>query len=174
MMLLCLKLLLCFIQKKFLSFITVEVLGYRHPSHWGKVCFLSTPDGENCGLVKNLAVTGLVSTNISESILPQLFDCGLEELVDDTSTYLGKKDKVFLNGDWVGVCANSLSFVAELRSKRRRNELPHQVHFNFQYMLVLYAMLAIFYFYFFAEQNTIGREFHLISVDNTLYICRIT
>ncbi|XP_027355281.1 DNA-directed RNA polymerases IV and V subunit 2 [Abrus precatorius] len=100
---------------------------YPHPSHWGKVCFLSTPDGENCGLVKNLAVTGLVSTDISESIMPQLFDCGMEELVDDTSTYLGNKDKVFLNGDWVGVCPDSSSFVAELRSKRRRNELPHQV-----------------------------------------------
>ena len=79
--------------------------------------------------MKNLAVTGLVSTNISESILPQLFDCGMEELLDDTSTDLGEKDKVFLNGDWVGVCTNSISFVTELRSKRRRNELPHQVHF---------------------------------------------
>ncbi|KAE9609271.1 putative DNA-directed RNA polymerase [Lupinus albus] len=100
---------------------------YPHPSHWGKVCFLSTPDGENCGLVKNLAVTGLVSINISEPILPQLIECGLEELADDTSTYLGKKDKVFLNGDWVGVCANSISFVGELRRKRRTNQLPHQV-----------------------------------------------
>ncbi|XP_020237870.1 DNA-directed RNA polymerases IV and V subunit 2 [Cajanus cajan] len=103
---------------------------YPHPSHWGKVCFLSTPDGENCGLVKNLAVTGLVSTNVldtSESILPKLLECGMEELVDDTSTRLGNKDKIFLNGDWVGVCADSSSFVAELRSRRRRNEMPHQV-----------------------------------------------
>lgn len=100
---------------------------YPHPSHWGKVCFLSTPDGENCGLVKNLAVTGVVSTDVTESILPQLSDCGMEELVDDTTTVLGKKDKVFLNGDWVGVCSDSISFVAELRTRRRRNELPHQV-----------------------------------------------
>ncbi|XP_004501385.1 DNA-directed RNA polymerases IV and V subunit 2-like [Cicer arietinum] len=100
---------------------------YPHPSHWGKVCFLSTPDGENCGLVKNMAVTGLVSTNVTESILPQLFACGMEELVDDTTAVLGNKDKVFLNGDWVGVCSDSASFVAELRNRRRKNELPHQV-----------------------------------------------
>ena len=25
---------------------------YSHPSHWGRVRFLSTPDGENCGLVQ--------------------------------------------------------------------------------------------------------------------------
>jgi DNA-directed RNA polymerase-4/5 subunit 2 len=114
-----------------LSFILTEVYGCRHPSHWGKVCFLSTPDGENCGLVKNLSVTGVVSTNVTESILPQLFECGMEELVDDTTTVLGRKDKVFLNGDWVGVCSDSTSFVAELRNRRRKNELPHQVHFYF-------------------------------------------
>ncbi|CAL5204956.1 unnamed protein product [Lathyrus oleraceus] len=100
---------------------------YPHPSHWGKVCFLSTPDGENCGLVKNLSVTGVVSTHVTEPILPHLFDCGMEELVDDTTSVLGKKDKVFLNGDWVGVCLNSASFVSELRNRRRRNELPNQV-----------------------------------------------
>ncbi|KAJ4707779.1 DNA-directed RNA polymerase subunit beta [Melia azedarach] len=100
---------------------------YPHPSHWGKICFLSTPDGENCGLVKNMAITGLVSTNISEPIVNQLFDCGMEKLVDDISTSLEGKDKVFVNGDWVGVCENSLSFVAELRRMRQRKELPNQV-----------------------------------------------
>jgi DNA-directed RNA polymerase-4/5 subunit 2 len=55
----------------------------------------------------------------------------MEELVDDTTTVLGRKDKVFLNGDWVGVCSDSTSFVAELRNRRRKNELPHQVHFYF-------------------------------------------
>lgn len=111
------------------DFIIMEFCDCRHPSHWGKVCFLSTPDGENCGLVKNLAVTGLVSLNTPESMLPQLFDCGMEELVDDASSKLGRVDKVFLNGDWVGVCANSALFVANLRNKRQRNELPPQVNF---------------------------------------------
>lgn len=34
---------------------------------------------------------------------------------------------MFLDGDWVGVCADSESFVAELKSCRRQNELPRQV-----------------------------------------------
>ncbi|OMO90703.1 hypothetical protein COLO4_18947 [Corchorus olitorius] len=100
---------------------------YPHPSHWGKVCFLSTPDGENCGLVKNLATTGLVSTNIVESIVDKLFDSGMEKLVNDTSSSLDGKFKIFLNGEWVGVCEDSLSFAAEVRRKRRMTELPHQV-----------------------------------------------
>ncbi|XP_057784629.1 DNA-directed RNA polymerases IV and V subunit 2-like [Salvia miltiorrhiza] len=102
---------------------------YPHPSHWGKVCFLSTPDGENCGLVKNLASLGLVSTNIleQESILKKFYDCGMENLVDDDSCLLDSKHKVFLDGDWVGVCKDSSSFVAKLRRKRRKMEVPHQI-----------------------------------------------
>ncbi|XP_010537597.1 PREDICTED: DNA-directed RNA polymerases IV and V subunit 2-like [Tarenaya hassleriana] len=101
---------------------------YPHPSHWGRVCFLSTPDGENCGLVKNLSLLGLVSTEILEPpVLKVLFECGMEELVNDTSSSLHGQYKVFLNGDLVGVSANSESFVYELRSRRRQKELPHQM-----------------------------------------------
>ena len=107
----------------------------RHPSHWGKVCFLATPDGENCGLVKNLATTGLVSLEVVESFVSKLCDSGMEKLVNDTSTPLDGKDKVFLNGDWIGVCVDSFAFVRRLRKMRRRKELPHQVLSNFLYRL---------------------------------------
>lgn len=100
---------------------------YPHPSHWGKICFLSTPDGENCGLIKNLAGTALVSTTVREQLSDILLACGMEKLVNDTSTSLSGLDKVFVDGDWVGICKNSASFVAEFRRRRRRKEVPHQV-----------------------------------------------
>ncbi|KAK6116874.1 hypothetical protein DH2020_049365 [Rehmannia glutinosa] len=86
---------------------------YPHPSHWGKICFLSTPDGENCGLVKNLASMGLVSTTIlqQESLLQRFRECGMEKLDDDMSSLLDGKYKIFLDGDWVGICKDSSSFV---------------------------------------------------------------
>ncbi|KAF9591989.1 hypothetical protein IFM89_011572 [Coptis chinensis] len=59
---------------------------FPHPSHWGKLCFLSTPDGENCGLVKNFAVTGIVSTNLREPLLDKLLECGMEKLMDGLTT----------------------------------------------------------------------------------------
>ncbi|MCD7463647.1 DNA-directed RNA polymerases IV and V subunit 2 [Datura stramonium] len=100
---------------------------YPHPSHWGKVCFLSTPDGENCGLVKNLASMGLVSTINLKPLLETLFRCGMQKLVDDSTTSHHGKQKVLLDGDWIGVCEDSALFVSKLRCKRRRNEVPHQV-----------------------------------------------
>ncbi|XP_050230997.1 DNA-directed RNA polymerases IV and V subunit 2-like [Mercurialis annua] len=99
---------------------------FPHPSHWGRVCFLSTPDGENCGLVKNLAATGIVSTNISEPLIDELVSRGLEKVPDDCHSKLDDKYKVFLNGEWVGVCEESSLFVSELRRLRRRNKL-HQL-----------------------------------------------
>ncbi|KAK1432101.1 hypothetical protein QVD17_08992 [Tagetes erecta] len=100
---------------------------YPHPSHWGKICYLSTPDGENCGLVKNLAGTALVSTTVRERFSDALIACGMETLIEDTSTSLAGMDKIFVNGDWVGNCKNSASFVANFRNKRRKKQLPHQI-----------------------------------------------
>ncbi|CAI9088450.1 OLC1v1022778C2 [Oldenlandia corymbosa var. corymbosa] len=100
---------------------------YPHPSHWGKVCFLSTPDGENCGLVKNLASLGLVTTAVSESLLSKFNDIGMKELMDNTSSMQHGEYKIFVDGNWVGTCADSESFVATLRSMRRDKEINQQV-----------------------------------------------
>ncbi|PWA61543.1 DNA-directed RNA polymerase II subunit RPB2 [Artemisia annua] len=100
---------------------------YPHPSHWGKVCYMTTPDGENCGLVKNLASTGLVSTHVQVNLLDVLIQSGMEELVDNMPILLGRKHKVFFNGDWVGVCDDATSLVADIRSKRRSKEVHYQV-----------------------------------------------
>ena len=35
-------------------------------SHWGFICPVDTPDGENCGLVKNLALLSKVTTEIED------------------------------------------------------------------------------------------------------------
>lgn len=99
----------------------------RNPSFWGKLCFLSTPDGENCGLVKNLAVTALVSSRSDEPILDKLVSCSMEKLDQISVTLLSNVDKVFLNGDWIGVCSDSKSFVTSLRHMRRSQQIDSQV-----------------------------------------------
>ena len=37
-----------------------------HPTHWGRLCPNETPEGQNCGLVKNAAQMIDVSEYISE------------------------------------------------------------------------------------------------------------
>ncbi|KAG9454745.1 hypothetical protein H6P81_007649 [Aristolochia fimbriata] len=100
---------------------------FPNPSFWGKVCFVSTSDGENCGLVKNLAVTGVVTGNSREPSIEQLTSCGMERLDLVSHSSLNGQVKVFVNGVWVGLCTDACSFVYKLRSMRRRKLIHSMV-----------------------------------------------
>jgi DNA-directed RNA polymerase beta subunit len=51
-----------------------QVSGPRalHPSQWGMVCPADTPEGESCGLVKNLALMTHVTTDTEEEPLARV------------------------------------------------------------------------------------------------------
>lgn len=59
----------CVQRKEFTSCVKhmcVQVSGPRalHPSQWGMLCPADTPEGESCGLVKNLALMTHVTTGV--------------------------------------------------------------------------------------------------------------
>lgn len=91
------------------------------------MCFLSTPDGENCGLVKNLAVTAVVSSKVLQPNVDNLMECGMKKLDEVLLESMRKMGKVFLNGDWVGVCSDMSSFADRLRYMRRGKQIDPQV-----------------------------------------------
>ena len=90
-----------------------------------------------------MSLLGLVSTQGLESVVEMLFTCGMEELMNDTSTPLCGKHKVLLNGDWVGLCADSESFVGELKSRRRQSELPREVSSVSANLLLYFDILVL-------------------------------
>jgi len=48
-----------------------------HSTHFGRICPSETPEGSNCGLVKNLALSAIISVNISsEEIVEKLYEIG--------------------------------------------------------------------------------------------------
>lgn len=101
---------------------------YPNPSYWGRVCFISTPDGENCGLVKNLAVTCIVSLKVAEEpILQILSRCGIAKLDQMPSSESKYITKIFVNGEWVGSSDNPDLLVEKLRDFRRRHRIHAQV-----------------------------------------------
>jgi len=62
---------------------TRKISGPRalQPSHWGVLCPSDTPEGESCGLVKNLALTTHVTTDSPEEPLHQIsIDLGMEDV----------------------------------------------------------------------------------------------
>jgi DNA-directed RNA polymerase beta subunit len=56
-----------------------------HPTHWGKLCTSETPEGQNVGLRKNLAITSEISSEESmsfEEVMPALKELGVKMLGD--------------------------------------------------------------------------------------------
>ncbi|UPQ98204.1 subunit RPB2 of DNA-directed RNA polymerase II [Chloropicon primus] len=102
-----------------------------HNSHWGMICPAETPEGQACGLVKNLALMTYVSTGPAhgeiDSILHFLNEWNMESLEEVSPGKIHDCTKVFLNGSWVGVHPTPLSFVDTMRELRRYGEINSEV-----------------------------------------------
>ena len=93
-------------------------------SHFGYICPVDTPDGENCGLVKNLALLTKVTTASDDTSLIKLLDriC-MKELGLFSITDMNKKSKLWLvvvNGKVAGGVFNSEKFVKKFKEMRRK------------------------------------------------------
>ena len=98
-----------------------------HSTHFGRICPSETPEGSNCGLVKNLALSAIISKNIpNEEITEKLFDLGVSDLVNANN--LIKKDgtRIFVDGKLIGFHKDGEKLVQELRTLRRSSKVhPH-------------------------------------------------
>lgn len=96
-----------------------------HNTHWGVICPAETPEGQACGLVKNLALMAYVSVpNPSALITDFLDDWSMESLEEIPASVIPQSTKIFVNGAWVGVHRDPQYLVSTLRSYRRRMLLP--------------------------------------------------
>lgn len=109
---------------------TRKVSGPRalQTSQWGMICPSDTPEGESCGLVKNLALMVHITTNSdTESIKKVLLSLSIQDVVFLSRTEMYQVWLVFLNGILIGLTKDSKKFVSEVRKLRRNAELPHFV-----------------------------------------------
>ncbi|KAI5117075.1 hypothetical protein M0805_007952 [Coniferiporia weirii] len=97
-----------------------------HNTHWGMVCPAETPEGQACGLVKNLALMATISVgSYSAPVIEFLEEWGLESLEENAqSTNL---TKVFVNGVWLGVHRDPFNLVRTIRTLRRREDISSEV-----------------------------------------------
>lgn len=99
-----------------------------HNSHWGLVCPAETPEGQACGLVKNLSLMTCISVGTpSDAITEYLEEWGMDPLED----YVPHKDvtstRIFVNGVWVGVQKDAKIIDEALRSLRRKGDINSEV-----------------------------------------------
>lgn len=103
---------------------TRKVSGPRalQPSQWGMLCPSDTPEGEACGLVKNLALMTHITTDVEEEPIVNIcYMLGVEDVCLLTGTELYRRDTyiVSLNGNLIGVTRHPLKFVTQFRKLRR-------------------------------------------------------
>src|ERR687897_1081800 len=98
-----------------------------HATHFGRICPAETPEGSNCGLVKNLALSAIISVSVqSAEITEKLYELGIQS-VDDVDQALRKSGtRVFVDGRLIGYIEKGAHLVDTLRSMRRSGKIhPH-------------------------------------------------
>ncbi|WCJ39192.1 DNA-directed RNA polymerase III subunit 2 [Euphorbia peplus] len=96
------------------------------PSQWGMLCPCDTPEGEACGLVKNLALMTHVTTDEEEGPLISLCSClGVEdlELLSGEELHSPNSFLVIFNGLILGKHRRPQYFVNALRKLRRAGKI---------------------------------------------------
>ena len=99
-----------------------------HSTQWGRLCPSETPEGPNCGLVKNLALMAFISVGVDERPVEEL----LYELETEPIESARKKGlagtKVILNGRLIGLHQKPALLVTEMRKLKRRGRLNHEIN----------------------------------------------
>src|SRR3989475_1062894 len=96
-----------------------------HPTQWGRLCPNETPEGQNCGLVKNTALVIDVSEGFPESEVHLLLaDLGTRQVQGQAP----ELTRVYVNGDLIGLHDDPKTLVQEIRERRRTGLLSHEVN----------------------------------------------
>ncbi|EJT48974.1 DNA-directed RNA polymerase II subunit RPB2 [Trichosporon asahii var. asahii CBS 2479] len=97
-----------------------------HNTHWGLICPAETPEGQACGLVKNLALMSYISVgSYSAPVMEFLEEWGLEP--QDEYGSAPNATKVFVNGVWMGIHRDAVKLHENLLEMRRGGQLKHEV-----------------------------------------------
>ncbi|CEG83450.1 Putative DNA-directed RNA polymerase [Rhizopus microsporus] len=99
-----------------------------HNTHWGLVCPAETPEGQACGLVKNLALMSYISVGSSANpLIMFLEEWAMENLEELSATSIADATKVFVNGVWIGIHRDPGELVTSLKQMRRSVDISPEV-----------------------------------------------
>ncbi len=100
-----------------------------HPTHWGRLCPNETPEGSNCGLVKNLAVSASISVGVNPQKITQvLHNMGVISTYEANEALNVSGAKVFVDGNIIGYSNSPEELTSQLRKRRRRGEVSSEVN----------------------------------------------
>ncbi|XP_011634153.1 DNA-directed RNA polymerase III subunit RPC2 [Pogonomyrmex barbatus] len=99
-------------------------------SQWGMLCPNDTPEGEACGLVKNLTLMAHITTEVPEEpIINLVLNLGVENIYTLAGEELTSNNAylVFVNGNMVGIVQDYQRLVNQFRFLRRKGYINNFV-----------------------------------------------
>jgi len=97
-----------------------------HSTHFGRICPSETPEGSNCGLVKNLALSAIISVSVpSQAIVEKLYEYGTQHFTDVSDDVKRDGTRVFVDGKLLGYYKDGKELSESLRQLRRTNSGIH-------------------------------------------------
>ena len=96
-----------------------------HPTQWGRLCPSETPEGQNCGLVKNAALIINVSKGFPDADAKWM----LRDLGSASVSQQGAR--IYVNGDLVGSHSDPVKLVSEIRERRRCGILSDEINIHY-------------------------------------------
>ena len=95
-----------------------------HCTQWGVICPFETPEGGSIGIVKNMALTCVITIPCSSDPIKACLDeFGVISLEGIKASDIFDSVKVFVNGDWYGQSLQPKVLVDNLKSLRRNGTI---------------------------------------------------
>ena len=100
-----------------------------HNTHWGMLCPAETPEGQACGLVKNLSLMAFVSVGTPSRLMQEDLDSlsDFQQLSEVSPELIRGKSKIFINGSWVGITGSPDDIMRELIKQRREAKISKEI-----------------------------------------------
>ena len=101
-----------------------------HATHWGKICPNETPEGPNCGLVKNLAMQAYISIGSPEEPVTEFIfqNCSV---IPVTESIDHQGIQILLNGNLIATTREPQETFNLLREARRNSKLDQEINFAY-------------------------------------------
>ena len=92
------------------------------------MCPAETPEGQACGLVKNLALMCMISVGSPSGPLIDFLEEWTTEMLEEISpSVIANSTKIFINGVWYGINKEAPKLVRTLRQLRRQGDIEKDV-----------------------------------------------
>lgn len=109
---------------------SAKIVGPRmlHPSQWGIIDPVDTPDGANIGLHKHMAISAQISSGCSSREIIRWIakHTSFKRLLESEPEYLANTTKIMVNGAWIGNTPEPEDAISLMREYKRLGLIPSQ------------------------------------------------